>query len=44
VAAGFYAARYLGSERLRQAFALFVILCGLKDLFGGTKLDKGAKT
>jgi Predicted permeases len=43
VFAGFWAANALDNEWLRRAFALFIIIAGLKDLFS-KKVDKGKET
>ena len=40
VVAGFYLAQNIDNEWLRKAFAVFIIISGLKDLFGKKEKDK----
>lgn len=40
VVAGFYLAQNIDNEWLRKAFAGFIIISGLKDLFGKNKKDE----
>ena len=40
VVAGFYLAQNIDNEWLRKAFAVFIIISGLKDLFGKKKKDE----
>lgn len=40
VVAGFYLAQNIDNEWLRKAFAVFIIISGLKDLFGKKDKDK----
>ena len=37
VVAGFYLVQYMENDWLRKGFAIFIIIAGLKDLFGKSK-------
>lgn len=38
---GYAAANYMGSALLRKAFAIFLLLLGIKEIFGGKKKPEG---